>query len=51
MTGYLGAATATHLIARGGAFPMSFSVIFGVLAWVGLVLRDPRLFRTILLRE
>lgn len=51
LTGYLGGASATHLIAKSGAFPMGFSVVFGVLAWAGLVLRDPRLFGTIVSRK
>ena len=51
LTGYLGGATAIHLRAGSGAFPIAFSVIFGVLIWVGLVLREPRLFWTIVLRH
>jgi hypothetical protein len=51
LTGYLGGACATHVRAGDGAFPISFSVGFGVLAWVGLVLRDPGLLRTILMRR
>jgi hypothetical protein len=27
-----------------GAFRIAFSIAFGVLVWVGLVLREPRLF-------
>jgi DoxX-like protein len=51
LTGYLGGAAATHVIARSGAFPTAFAISFGVLAWAGLVLREPRLVRWILLRE
>lgn len=51
LTGYLGGATAIHVRAQSGAFPIAFSVVFGVLVWVGLVLREPRLFWTILLRR
>jgi hypothetical protein len=51
LTGYLGGATAIHVRAGSGAFPIGFSVGVGVLAWAGLVLRDPRLFWTVLLRQ
>jgi len=40
LTGYLGGAVATHV--RAGE-PWFFPIIFGVLVWLGLVLRDPRL--------
>ncbi len=40
VTGYLGGATATHL--RVGQ-PFFFPVVLGILAWVGLLLRDSRL--------
>ena len=51
LTGYLGGAAAIHVRAGSGVFPVVFSIAFGVLAWVGLVLREPRLFWTILLRQ
>ena len=51
LTGYLGGATAIHVRAGSGAFPVIFSITFGVLAWVGLVLREPRLFWIILMRH
>ncbi len=51
LTGYLGGAAAIHLRAGSGLFPIAFSVAFGVLVWAGLVLREPRLFWTILLRQ
>jgi hypothetical protein len=51
LTGYLGGAAAIHVRAGSGAFPIAFSIAFGVLAWVGLVLREPRLLWTILLRQ
>ena len=51
LTGYLGGAAVAHLLARSGAFPFAFSIGFGVLAWTGLLLREPRLLRWILLRE
>jgi hypothetical protein len=40
LTGYLGGATATHV--RIGD-PFIFPIIFGVLLWLGLYLRDQRL--------
>jgi hypothetical protein len=43
LTGYLGGAVATHVRAGEGLFPISFPVIFGVLLWGGLYLRDNRL--------
>lgn len=51
LTAYLGGATAIHVRASSGAFPVVFSIAFGVLVWVGLVLREPRLLWTILLRQ
>jgi len=41
ITGYLGGAVATHV--RAGEIPQAFGpVLFGVLAWLGLFLRDAR---------
>ena len=51
LTSYLGGAAAIHVSARSGAFPVGFSVAFGVLVWVGLVLREPRLPGLILSRQ
>jgi DoxX-like family len=51
LTGYLGGAAATQVIARSGIFPITFSIGFGVLVWAGLILREPRLVRWILLRQ
>ena len=51
LTGYLGGATAIHVRAESGLFPVAFSIVFGVLVWAGLVLREPRLLWTILLRQ
>jgi hypothetical protein len=42
-TGYLGGAVATHVRHQDGPFPILFPVLFGVLLWGGLVLRDRRL--------
>lgn len=47
LTGYLGGAVATHV--RGGE-PFYFPVVFGVLVWGGLFLRDDRLRALIPLR-
>ena len=43
LTGYLGGAVATHLRVRDPLFDTLFPIIFGVLVWAGLFLRDPRL--------
>jgi hypothetical protein len=50
LTGYLGGAAATHVRAAEGAFPVVFAVGFGVLAWLALALREPRLLHIILPR-
>ena len=42
LTGYLGGAVATHVRAGEGLFSISFPIIFGVLLWGGLYLRDNR---------
>ena len=51
LTGYLGGAVATHVRAGEGWFPILFPVIFGVLIWGGLYLRDARLRALIPLRQ
>lgn len=51
LTAYLGGATAIQVRAGNGAFPIVFSIMTGVLAWAGLLLREPRLLWTILLRK
>jgi hypothetical protein len=43
LTGYFGGAVATHLRVRDPLFDTLFPIIFGVLVWVGLFLRDGRL--------
>lgn len=50
LTGYLGGAVATHVRVGAGAFPIVFPIIFGVLVWGGLFLRDRRLRALIPLR-
>jgi hypothetical protein len=48
LTGYLGGATATHV--RVGE-PFTFPVVVGILVWLGLYLRDPRVRALIPLRS
>jgi hypothetical protein len=43
LTGYLGGAVATHVRAASTAFETVFPVIFGIILWGGLWLRDSRL--------
>jgi hypothetical protein len=43
LTGYLGGAVATSVRVQGGLFNVLFPVVFGVLVWGGLWLRDVRL--------
>lgn len=47
LTGYLGGAVATHVRVQEGWFPIVFPVVFGILLWGGLWLRDERLQRLI----
>jgi len=51
LTGYLGGAVATHVRVGAGAFPIVFPIIFGVLVWGGLFLRDGRVRALIPLRR
>ena len=51
LTGYLGGAVATHVHESGKLFEISFPIIFGVLIWGGLYLRDERLRSLIPLRS
>ena len=50
LTGYLGGAVATHVRAGQGWFEILFPVVFGILLWGGLALRDDRV-RTLILRR
>lgn len=43
LTGYLGGAVATQVRAGQGWFEILFPVVFGILLWGGLVLREARL--------
>lgn len=49
LTGYLGGAVATHVRVQDGNF--YFAVIFGILLWLGLLLREPRLRPLLPLRK
>lgn len=51
LTGYLGGATATNVRIGSPLFNTCFPVIFGVLVWIGLYLRDSRLRTIIPLRS
>ena len=48
LTGYLGGAVATHVRA---AEPWFLPVVFGVVVWLGIYLRDPRLRALVPLRK
>ncbi len=50
LTGYLGGAVATHVRAGESLFSIVFAVIFGILIWLGIYLRDPRLRALVPLR-
>lgn len=43
LTGYLGGAVASNVRAATPLFNLMFPILFGVLVWVGLVLRNKRL--------
>ena len=51
LTGYMGGAIATHVNAESGLLPISFSAAFGVLVWLGLYLRAPRLHALLPLKK
>jgi hypothetical protein len=50
LTGYLGGAVATHVRTGESLFSIVFPVIFGILIWLGLYLRDARLRALVSLR-
>jgi hypothetical protein len=51
LTAYLGGAVAIHIRGGSGTFEIAFAIATGALVWVGLLLREPRLLWTILLRQ
>lgn len=51
VTGYLGGAVATHVRIGHGAFEVLFPVVFGILVWAGLYLRDRRVRALVPLRS
>ena len=51
LTGYLGGAVASNVRAGTGAFNVVFPILFGVVVWVSLVLRDKRLERMLFAAE
>jgi hypothetical protein len=51
LTGYLGGAAAIHVRAGSGAFPLAFAIGLGLLVWIGLLLREPRILWMILMRH
>ena len=51
LTGYLGGAVATHVRAGEGLFSIIFPVIFGIMLWLGLYLRDPWLGKLVPLHQ
>lgn len=51
LTGYLGGAVATHVRVGESLFSVLFPVLFGVLIWGGLFLREPRLRALLPLRS
>jgi hypothetical protein len=50
LTAYLGGAVAIHVRGGSGTFEIAFAIAFGMLAWLGLALRDPRLLALLFLR-
>jgi hypothetical protein len=51
LTGYLGGAVATHVRVGENLFSITFPIIFGVLLWGGLYLRELRLRSLVPLRS
>ena len=51
LTGYLGGAVSTHVRAGSSMFETIFPVIFGVLVWLGVYLRDAKLRALIPIRS
>ncbi len=51
LTGYLGGAVATHVRVGGPLFSVIFPILFGVLIWGGMFLREDRLRALVPLRR
>ncbi len=51
LTGYLGGAVAIHLRAGSTVFEMIFPILFGIVAWAGIYLRECRLTQILPLRR
>jgi len=51
LTGYLGGAVATHVRVGGPASSIIFPIVFGILIWGGLYLRDRRVNALIPVRQ
>ena len=51
LTAYLGGAVATHVRAGEPLFSIVFAIVFGVLLWLGLYLRNPTLRLLVPLRS
>jgi len=51
LTGYLGGAVAIHLRAGSTTFETVFPVIFALIAWAGIYLREPRICPVLPLRR
>ncbi len=50
LTGYLGGAVEAVLTTNSPAFEVAFPVLFGVIVWAGIFLREPRLLQLFPLR-
>ena len=51
LTGYLGGAVFANVIAKHPAFQCWFPVMFGIVTWLGLYLREPRLWELAFIRK
>ncbi len=51
LTGYLGGAVDANVHSGSALFNISFPIVFGVLAWLGIYLRDQRLRALVPLRS
>ena len=51
LTGYLGGAVAIHMRSGSAPFELLFPVIFGLIVWAGIYLREGRLSRVLPVRR